>query len=302
MKVLVLGGTKFVGRHLVETLLSRGHRVVLFHRGRTGADLFPGVERLLGDRDGGLDALGGRSFDAVVDVSGYVPRLVRAAAERLSGFCERYLFISTISVYGMPARPGVDEEAAVDTLTDFSREEITGATYGPLKAACELEARRAFGERLIVVRPGVVAGPHDDSHRFAYWPQTLAAGGRILAPAIERPVQWIDARDLAAFAVRLLEGEGSGIYNAVGPAQRMTLRAMVEALDRAVPGAGRRELEWLDEAQLLARGLAPWRDLPFWNPADAENFMTVGNAKALSAGLALRALEETALDLLPEAV
>lgn len=182
MRMLVLGGTKFVGRHVVEAALARGHEVSIFNRGRTAPGLFPGTEGLKGDRDGDLSALGGRRWEAVVDTSGYVPRLVRATAELLSGAVGRYVFVSSISVYRDPVAPGTDEGGPVWELEDHRTEEVTPETYGGLKVACERAVEDAMPDGAVVVRPGLVAGPYDPTGRFTYWPRRVSEGGEVLAP------------------------------------------------------------------------------------------------------------------------
>jgi 2'-hydroxyisoflavone reductase len=182
VRLLVLGGTQFVGRALVEAALHGGHEVTLFHRGRTNADLFPEAEHVLGDRDGGLDLLRGRAWDACLDVCGYVPRVVRQSADLLRGAVGRYVFVSTISVYASLAEPAV-EGSPLAELADTAVEEITGETYGGLKVLCEREVERAFGDDALVIRPGFVVGPHDPTGRFTYWAHRAAAGGEMLVPA-----------------------------------------------------------------------------------------------------------------------
>lgn len=224
MDVLVLGGTSFVGRGIVEDLLERGHAPTVFSRGKRGRDLFPGVERLLGDRDTGqYEALDGRQWDAVVDVSAYVPRHVRESVAALGSHPGRYLFISTGLVY--------DHTAAADGITETSArvpahresEEIDDVTYGQLKVACEDDLRAHFGERLTIVRPGWVVGPNDPSDRFMYWLRQGARGGRVVTPGrLDRPIQVVDVRDLARLVVLLLEQNLPGAYNATGPSPAVT--------------------------------------------------------------------------------
>src|SRR6478672_8232941 len=225
MRLLVLGGTQFLGRHLVEVALREGDAVTIFHRGRTNPDLFAGqVERISGDRDGGLDALAGGEWDAVVDTCGYVPRVVAASARALADRCGHYTFVSTESVYGDVGEPGLDESAPVAVLDDPATEVVDGETYGGLKALCEEAAEAAMPGRVLNVRPGLIVGPHDPSDRFTYWPRRLARGGEVLAPgSAEGLVQVIDARDLAEWAVRMVEGGKTGVYNATGPENPLTM-------------------------------------------------------------------------------
>ena len=201
MRLLVLGGTRFLGRHLVEAALREGDAVTIFHRGRTNPDLFAGqVERISGDRDGDLDALASGEWDAVVDTCGYVPRVVAASAAALSSRCGHYTFVSSESVYGDVGEPGIDESAPVDELVDPATEVVDNETYGGLKALCEAAAEAAMPGRVLNLRPGLIVGPWDRLDRFAYWPRRIAAGGDVLVPGRpERAVQFIDGRDLAGW-------------------------------------------------------------------------------------------------------
>lgn len=240
MKILVLGGTSFVGRAIVEEALTRGDELTLFSRGRTGTDLFPEVARLTGDREtGDYASLGGTDWDAVVDVSAYVPRHVAQAADVLAGATGRYLLISTGSVYALPASndmgsaDGVVDESAPRLAPELGTEEVTGRTYGPLKVACEDEALSRYGDRATIVRPGIVAGPHDPTDRFTWWARRAARGGTVpLAARPDQPVQVVDSRDLARLVVTLLHDDREGTYNAVGPAEQVTLAGLVEACAR----------------------------------------------------------------------
>ena len=237
MDILVLGGTSFVGRAIVEDLLARSHDVTLFSRGRTGADLFPSAHRLTGDRDtGDYGSLAGGSWDAVVDVSCYVPRHVLQATRALDGGVGRWLFISTGSVYDVNAAPEVIAEDAPRVAPVRDTEDVTGETYGGLKVACEDDVVETYGDRATLVRPGIVAGPYDPTERFTWWVRRAARGGRIALPARpEQPVQVVDAADLARLVTALLEADRSGTYNAVGPAEPVTLAGLVETCE-AVAG------------------------------------------------------------------
>ena len=233
MRTLVLGGTSFVGRAIVEQALSRGDDVTLFSRGRTGTALFPDVPRLVGDRDSGdLAALAGTSWDALVDVSAYVPRHVQQASAAVSA--GRYLLISTGSVYDHNASPAVVDEDAPRLAPERGTEEHDGPAYGPLKVACEDDAQRLWGERATVVRPGVVAGPHDPTDRFTWWVRRAARGGRVALPGRpDQPTQVVDSGDLAHLVVQLLHDDRPGTWNAVGPAEPTTLAGLVQACARA---------------------------------------------------------------------
>ena len=237
MRTLVLGGTSFVGRAIVEDALDRGDEVTIFTRGQTGPALFPGVERRIGDRSSGnYSALAAGSWDAVVDVSGYVPRHVGQAANALGDRIGRYLFISTGSVYGRLGGPDAIAEDAPRLPSERDTEEITGDTYGPLKVACEDDVLARYGEQGTVVRPGIVAGPHDPTDRFTWWVRRAARGGRVALPARpDQPAQVVDSRDLARLVTSLLADDRPGVYNAVGPAEPTTLAGLVHA---CAAGAG----------------------------------------------------------------
>jgi 2'-hydroxyisoflavone reductase len=324
VRVLVLGGTKFLGRHVVESLLARGHDVTLFHRGETGRDLFPDVERVLGDRARDLDRLpAGATWDAVVDTCGYVPGDVAASAGALRGRAARYVFVSSISVYDI-AQPALDESSPMLPLPDGApRDVMTPPTYGPLKRLCELEAIAAFGEdRTFVVRPGLIVGPYDPTDRFTYWPVRVARGGDVVVPDdLDAPVQWIDVRDLAAFIVHAIERGLSGAVNAVGPPVRATLGDLLHACRRAAASRALRQAQGDtggdmggDAASargaarfvrvpvdvLDANGVKPWSDLPAWVPAGhgADGIARVDPARCVALGLVHRPLDETVRDTL----
>jgi 2'-hydroxyisoflavone reductase len=299
MKLLILGGTVFVGRHLVEAALARNHEVTLFNRGQHNAGIFPRVETLRGDRDGGLDPLKGRRWDAVVDTCGYTPRVVRASADLLSGAVDHYTFISSISVYRDVSRPGVDERGAVGTLEDTTTEEVAGDTYGPLKALCERAVEESMPGRTLVVRPGLIVGPHDPTDRFTYWPRRVAHGGDVLAPG--RPdgaVQFIDVRDLAAWTLRMVEARHTGTYNATGPGSPLTMGGLLDVCNRESGGTAR--FVWVDEPFLLREEVGPWIELPLWIPdeMDMRGQGAIDCRKAIAAGLAFRPLSETVRDTL----
>jgi 2'-hydroxyisoflavone reductase len=294
MKLLVLGGTRFLGRHLVQEALARGHQPTLFNRGRTAPGLFAGVEELHGERDGDLDALRGRRWDAVVDTCGYLPRVVRRSAQALSDAVDRYLFVSSISVYAEAAVAGQDEAAPRERLPSPDCEDIPGH-YGALKAACEDEVQRLFGERAILLRPGLIVGPFDPSGRFTYWVQRVARGGAVLAPASpDYPVQFIDARDLASWSLDLLERGITGTYNASGPAAPLAFGGFLDAC-RAALGAPA-TFAWPDAAFLDAAGVAPWTQLPLYAGEDGRGLNQVDLGRALAAGLRLRPVGETCVD------
>jgi 2'-hydroxyisoflavone reductase len=296
VKLLVLGGTKFLGRHAVDAALADGHEVTMFTRGQTSPELFPEVEHLEGDRDGKLDALAGRTWDGVVDTSGYVPRIVRQSTELLRDAVGRYVFVSSISVYG-DFSGAITEATPVAELEDPDSEEIL-ESYGALKAACERVVEQAFGDRSARVRAGLIVGPFDPTDRFTYWPRRIAAGGEVLGPGDPgAPVQFVDARDLAAWLVRLaLDGPG-GVFNATGPSERLTFG---ELLDRARAAIGSdANVVWTEEQRVLDAGVQPWTELPLWLPGtDFAGMARADISRAVDAGLRFRPLEETVLDTL----
>ena len=294
MKLLVLGGTVFVGRHLVETAQARGHDVTIFTRGRTSPDLFPDVERLQGDRDGELGALADREWDAVVDTSGYVPRVVRQSAELLTHAVGVYCFVSSISVYA-DFTTGPDETSDVVPLENPESEDVD-TDYGALKAACEAQVRALHGDGALVVRPGLIVGPHDPTGRFTYWPVRGAQGGEVLAPAPPgRGVQVIDVRDLAAWILDLVARGQGGTLNAVDTPTTFDRLLAACTTNAAEPPT----VMWVDEAFLLERGVQPWTELPLWIPgADAIGHADVSAARAFEAGLAPRPLTQTIQDTL----
>jgi len=298
MKLLILGGTRFLGRHLVESALAGGHRVTLFNRGQTNPGLFPQVDELHGDRDGGLDILEGRSWDAVIDTCGYFPRLVRASAELLDEAVGHYTFISSVSVYADFSQTGITEEAPVGTIEDESVEDIGGGNYGPLKALCEQAVEAAMPGRALILRPGLIVGPHDPSDRFTYWPWRAAQGGQVLAPGDPgSQVQFIHARDLADWNLRLIEDGQAGVYNAVGPAERLRMGAFLEACLEAIDSDA--SLTWVEAQFLLDQGVEPWSEMPLWLPGEEYAGMdSVDIGKALAAGLTFRPLKETIGDTL----
>lgn len=298
MKLLILGGTVFVGRHLVESALQRGHEVTLFNRGQHNADLFPEVEKLRGNRDGDLSALEGRRWDAVIDTCGYVPRVVRDSARLLKDNVGHYTFISSISVYPEDSPPGTNENAPVATMEDETVEEITGETYGPLKALCEQAVEEELPGRTLVIRPGLIVGPYDPTDRFTYWPVRVARGGDTLAPGRpERAIQFIDVRDLAEWNIRMIEGGGTGVFNANGPDYPLTMERFLETC-RSVSHSDARFV-WLSERFLLDNGAEPWMELPLWVPEDEyPGFFAYDCSRAIAAGLTFLPLENTVGDTL----
>jgi nucleoside-diphosphate-sugar epimerase len=295
MKLLVLGGTKFLGRATVEEALSRGHEVTLFNRGQTNPELYPEVEKLRGDREGDLSALESRTWDAVVDPSGFVPHVVRASAELLADAVQHYVFVSSRSVYGDHSGANA-EDSPLEELGDWPADELIQeedgpGNYGALKALCEREVAEVFGDRHANVRAGLIVGPYDPTGRFTYWPRRVAGGGEVLAPAPpERKVQFIDVRDLAGWMLDLAERRVSGTFNATHPG-----RAWGDLLEtcRAVAGTDA-TFTWVPDDFLAEHGVGEWMELPLWlrDPEWVGGHMT-DVRRALEAGLSFRPLEAT---------
>lgn len=292
MEILVLGGTRFVGRAIVEVAAAREHSVTLFHRGRSGADLFPDLEHVIGDRDGGLDALAGRRFDAVIDTCGYVPRIVRASCEALRDATDHYAFISTLSVYADKSAPGQDESSTLATLEDPTVETIDAATYGGLKVLCEEVVEEVFGARAFLPRPGVLVGPHDPTDRFTSWPVRIAALERVLGPPSDARFEFTNAADLARFVVDGVERRLSGPFNVSGPGAERMLASDFLATCCDVAGT-RPEIVAPTAAFLEEHGVRPWADLPLWTGDAYSMLPTCSIARALEAGLAFTPPEET---------
>jgi 2'-hydroxyisoflavone reductase len=308
VRLLLLGGTRFLGRHVAEEALARGHEVTLFSRGRTPQPFGDRVGAVVGDRDPrvspGLAALEQGAWDAAIDTSGYVPRVVGASANLLARRVHRYVFVSSLSVIARPDRPGLDESAPVATLDDPATEDVL-PNYGALKAACEAVVRAAYGDRATIVRPGLIVGPHDATDRFGYWvarfvhPHLLGdRPPRAVVPAPrERPVQFVDARDLAAWLLDLCERDIGGTYNACSPAGLWTMGDLVDACVAA--SADPPVSAWVDEKTLLDFHVEPWTGLPLWIPstdADSAGFMGVDCDRAHAVGLFTRPLDETVRD------
>ncbi len=300
--LLILGGTAFLGRALVEEARDRDRDldVTLFNRAKTHPELFPDIEKLRGDRDGNLDALKGRRWDYCIDTCGYVPRIVKQSAQLLADTVGHYLFVSSLSAYASHALVGDDETAALGTLEDESTEEITGETYGPLKALCERAIARHFPGRHAIVRPGLIVGPHDPSDRFSYWPHRIAQGGPVLAPGKpESPVQFIDVRDLAAWCIDLTLAQNADIFDATGPAQPLNMGQLLTTCKKL--SGSDAEFVWLGDDFLLEREVGPWMELPLWIPEGEKSmagFQQRNIAKALKAGLQTRPLADTLRDTL----
>jgi 2'-hydroxyisoflavone reductase len=309
LNILILGGTGFTGPYQVKYALARGHKVTVFNRGRTHPGELPeGVEQLIGDRNTGqLDALKGRKWDVVIDNPTMLPKWVHDAAEILKGNVDRYVFISTISVYGDNSKPGMDETAAVakyegaDAMKE-TRDTVVASKfvlYGPLKALSEKEVEKWFPGKALIIRPGLIVGPGDETDRFSYWPVRIDRGGEVLAPGSPSdPVQFIDARDLAEWTIRMVEQEATGVYNATGPATPLTIEGM---LDGIKTGLGlEAKFTWVPADFLEKEKISPWSDMPVWVPPSGEDggLGTISIKRALEKGLTFRPLAVTARDTL----
>lgn len=292
MKILVMGGTVFLGRHIVEAAVKRGHRVTLFNRGLHDPELFPDQEKLVGDRNTDLNALNGRYFDAVIDPSAYTPEHIETLLRSLESPPERYVFVSSISVY-QAVPPGL----LYDETTERTKDD---AGYGGLKARAEDMLNNMMPGRAAIVRPGLIAGPFDPTERFTYWIRRMDAGGQVLAPGRpERPVQFIDARDLAEWTVHLAESDVQGTFNAVGPGSQLSMSTFLDTCRATIQNDA--ELHWLSDADLIAGEVAGWTEMPLWLPeADPEDggIFLASNHLAMSNGLRFRPLTETIADTL----
>ena len=290
MRLLVIGGTRFVGRHLVEAALVAGHDVTLVHRSAT--DLFPAARHVLADRDGDLSALADGAWDATVDVCAYLPGQVRSLAAALGGRGGHHVFVSTVSVHADPPGPGGDEDSPLVPVAGEDVEEVTDTTYGPLKVACERAATAAYGDRLAIVRPTYVVGPHDHTGRYPWWIRRMARGGEVLAPgAPEDPAQVVDVRDLADFQLGLATGGIGGVFNAVRPS--LPWGDLLEATAAVAPAGT--TLTWVDAEWLTGQGVAG-EDLPLWSEGVVEWASAMSPARAEAAELRHRPLSETVRD------
>jgi 2'-hydroxyisoflavone reductase len=304
LKILILGGTRFIGLHMTALALERGHTLTFFNRGKTHTDRYPEIERIKGDRNGEIDGLKDRKWDVVIDNSGYIPKQVRATAELLAPNVKHYVFVSSISVYPDFSVPR-DENSAVGKLADETIEKVDGETYGPLKALCEKAAMTAMPGRTTVLRPGLIVGPDDNTDRFTYWPARAARGGEFVAPgAAQDPFQVIDVRDLAAFALAVIENGNTGTFNVVSNVDdfkfgELTDACIASAKKRAhpaeMPHATFIPAEFLEEQKV-----EPWSEMPVWLPAKGEEaaFAATSNAAARAKGLRITPLAKTVDDTL----
>jgi len=300
LRILILGGTAFLGPATVAVARTRGHEITLFNRGRTNQHLFPDLTKLKGDRFGDLASLEGGEWDVCIDNSGYIPRTVQASTELLKGHVKQYIFISSISVFADFSVRGMDENSPVGTLTTeeieaaTAMQDITGANYGPLKALCEQANTRSFGSQACNIRPGLIVGPMDRSDRFTYWPVRVSKGGEVLAPGTPGTVtQIIDVRDLAEFIILAAEHGYSGTYNATSPAGELTMGELLDTCKKV--SGSEATFTWADAKFLETQAVAAWSDMPVWVPLDGEDaghpFINV--MKAVGAGLTYRPISET---------
>jgi nucleoside-diphosphate-sugar epimerase len=298
MRILLIGGTRFVGRAMAEAALARGHEVTLLHRRPTDDPAFAGAEHLLADRDGDLSILAGRVFDATIDVCAYVPRQVIAVADALVGRGGRHIFISTMSVYAETQAYGFDESGPLAELDDPTTEDVTNETYGGLKVLCERAAESAYGtDNLAIVRPTYVVGPYDGTGRFTWWVRRIAAGGEVLAPGPrDAPMQVIDARDQGAWTVLLAETRATGPFNSVAPPMPYGFGDMLDEIVRSVGPEGTR-LSWVEGRWLEEQG-ETGMSLPLWTEARADHTMAADVHRATETGLTARSVADTAADTL----
>lgn len=299
LNILILGGTSFIGPAQVEYALARGHTITLFNRGRTNPHLFPEVEKLRGDRNNDIEALKGREWDVVIDNHPSIPRWVRMTAELLKDSARQYVFVSSLSVYSDNSIIGQDENGPVATIDDPTIEQITGATYGALKALCEQEAEKAFPGRATNIRPGLIVGPGDRSDRYTYWPVRIDRGGEVLAPGDPLdPVQVIDVRDLGEWMILMVEESVFGVFNATGPEKPLPIGDMLGSIKKAIGSDA--TFTWVNADFLQEQRVQPWSHMPVWFPprGNMAGFGRFDCSRAIAAGLTFRPHEITARDTL----
>ena len=295
LRILILGGTTLIGPQQVRYALERGHTVTLFNRGRTNPHLFPEVEKLRGDRDNDIEALRGREWDVVIDNHPWMPRWVRMTAELLKGHVDQYVFVSSISAYADNSVIGQDETGRTAELEDPTIEELRGDTYGGLKVLCEREAQKAFPETALIIRPGLIVGPGDNSDRWTYWPVRIDRGGEVLAPGDGTDfTQIIDVRDLGEWMIRMVEERHAGVYNATGPYRPLRMAEMLYGI-KAVTSKDI-SFTWVDADFLQEQGVYPWSHMPAWVPPrdGMEGFSRYSIGRAVEKGLTFRPLADTA--------
>jgi 2'-hydroxyisoflavone reductase len=300
MNLLILGGGVFLGQALLSSALENGHTVTVFNRGQSRQWWPPGVKWIVGDRKEDLHLLMNGHWDAVIDTCGYRPQDVELSCAALFDSCERYVYISSVSAYASFAKPPIRETDRLASIVGHATDKVTGVNYGPLKAECERTVARVYGARSILIRPGLIVGPNDPTGRFSYWPWRIAAGGRVLAPGNpERPIQFIDARDLAAWILQLVAVRASGAFNATGPNDGATFGELLDTC-RWICGE-EVEVEWADDKFLEREGVQPWTELPLWIPshdASMRGFHLVDTKRAKGSRLTTRPLAVTLNDIL----
>lgn len=293
MNLLILGGTIFLGRHLVAAARAAGHHVTTFNRGSNVIDEQKDIEKLTGDRAHDLSALAGRKWDAVIDTCGYEPTVVAKSIEALKASVSSYVFISTISVYHSFQNERQDEKAQLKSV-----EENRADDYGALKVACERAILESMPDHSLIIRPGLIVGPHDPSDRFTYWPERVARGGRVMAPGrAQRQVQFIDARDLSEWIIRLVEAGATGVFNATGPDYALTMEHFLEECNQAL--GNKAQIAWIDEESIMETEIEPWTEFPLWIPETEESFrgfMSIDCSAAFKAGLTCRPIADTVRD------
>ncbi len=294
MNLLIIGGSIFLGKHLTQQAIARGHSVTLFNRGIHNPDLFPEAEKIKGDRNSDCSLLAGRTWDAVIDTCGSFPRQIQMVMDVVGGNIGHYTFISSISAFSDFSKPGMDETGPVGTLEDETVEEVTFENYGPLKVLCERAVAEAMPGRALNIRPGLIVGRDDWSDRFSYWPRRIAGGGEVLVPGKpEAPVQIIDVEDLAAWTLTMAEQKKTGLYSATGPDHELTMADVVEACKNA--SGSDATFTWIPDDFLLAEQVGQWMELPLWiaeDPAMA-GFSQVDCRRAIGDGLRFRPLAQT---------
>ena len=303
LKVLILGGTGFIGPHFVRVLGDAGHTLTLFNRGKRDTEAKPGVEQLLGDRNGQIDALKGRDWDVVIDNSGYTPKQVKATADLLKGHVKQYIFISSVAVYADFKKKGIDEDYPLAKLKGDNTDEVTGESYGPLKVLCEQVVEAAYGKQATNIRPSYIAGPGDPTDRFTYWPWRVSRGGEMLAPgAPSDPFQFIDVRDLADFMRVCVEKGVSGAYNLCNPPGSVTMGSLLET-SKKLTGADTKfvwaSAEFLEKNDIIGEK-AQGNYVPIWQSAESEDagIVLCESKRAEKKGLKFRSLETTIKDTL----
>lgn len=299
LKILILGGTGFIGPHQVEAALGRGHQVSIFNRGKSGPDMFPQVENLLGDRDNDLSSLKGKKWDAVIDNSGFVPRWVKQSAELLKPNVGHYLYMSSISIYADTSVVGQTEDGKLQQLADPTTEDRSNGNYGGMKALSEQYVKAGFPKANTLLRPGLVVGPGDPTDRFTYWPVRVFQGGEVLTPGTPKdPIQCIDVRDLARWTIEAIENQHYGAYNLTGPYHQMTMGEFLDIVKSTTNSQA--DFTWVSADFLEQNKVVPWKDMPMWVPPDSDfkGFVQMDVSRAVNAGLTFRPMSDTVQDSL----